>query len=523
MKSKSSIQISLGKTLLTVLATAILALVAVSSRGASASELLEKGIYAEETKGELKAASEIYQQIVADPAADRALVAQAQLRLGLCQLKLGNKPQAISALDRLTQEFPDKERLLAIVGNQMPQLLNEMLQQIEQNYIKEIDRSELMETAIRAIIGKLDSRATGLRPDDMEYLAADQVADLNTGIEQKFAGIGAVLKIDDTTQEVAIQSLLPDSPGLRAGLRPGDRILKVDGVQLPESKQLKMTVDLLRGKPGSLTTVGIKREGVAGVFDVQVVRDTVRLPSINGIRYRPDKTWDFMLDDQRKIGYIRLTQVGKRSPDEIKAALTGLKQRGFKALILDLRDNPGGVLDGAIAIADLFLESGRIVTVKGRNGESAYDAHPEGTFSGFATALLVNRHTASAAEIIAAALQDHHRALVVGERTFGQGIVRTLLPLKGGAGALKLPVAAYYRPSGKNVNRYPDSKETDDWGVQPDSGYELTLSDDELKQHNNERLGRELLNPEESAKAESRDRQLQKAIDCVVAQLKPNN
>src|SRR5882724_5261797 len=172
MKTISLIQILRAgmKNTLTLGAALLLFASAQAARGASAAELLEKGIYTEETKGELKAASQIYQQIVDDPGADRSLVAQAQLRLGLCELKLGNKPRAISALERLTQEFPDKDKLLALVERQMPQVLDEMLKQIEQNYIQEVDRSELMETAIRAIVGKLDARGGFLRTNDLAFL-----------------------------------------------------------------------------------------------------------------------------------------------------------------------------------------------------------------------------------------------------------------------------------------------------------------------------------------------------------------
>src|SRR6266700_2305980 len=144
------------KTTLTLGAVLMLFASAQGARGVSAAELLEKGIYTEETKGELKAASQIYRQIVDDPGADRSLVAQAQLRLGLCELKQGNKPQAILALERLTQDFPDQDKLLALVEPHMPQLLYDLVRQIEQNYIQEVDRGELMETAIHAIVGKLD-------------------------------------------------------------------------------------------------------------------------------------------------------------------------------------------------------------------------------------------------------------------------------------------------------------------------------------------------------------------------------
>jgi carboxyl-terminal processing protease len=134
-------------------------------------------------------------------------------------------------------------------------------------------------------------------------------------------------------------------------------------------------------------------------------------------------------------------------------------------------------------------------------------------------ALLVNRNTASAAEIVAACLQDHQRAVVVGERTFGQALVRTLIPLKGGVGTLKLPVATYSRPNGKNMNRFPDAKDSDDWGVSPDPGYEVALTDEELKQYEKDRAARDVLNSEATPKVEFQDRQLQKALDCVQAQL----
>jgi len=217
------------------------------------------------------------------------------------------------------------------------------------------------------------------------------------------------------------------------------------------------------------------------LLEIKLVRNTIRLATLQGDHRKPDNTWEFMLDDEKKIGYLRLGSVGRQSAEEVQDVLDGLKLRGLKALILDLRNNPGGVLDGAVAISDLFVESGRIVTVKGRAGETVYDAKLAGTFSGFPMAVLVNSSTASAAEIVAACLQDHHRAVVVGERTFGQGIVRTIVQLKSGMGALKLPVAACYRPSGKNLNRYPASKDSDDWGVTPDEGYAVALGDDELQ------------------------------------------
>src|SRR6185436_11327674 len=168
---------------------------------------------------------------------------------------------------------------------------------------------------------------------------------------------------------------------------------------------------------------------------------------------------------------------------------------------------------------DLFLESGTIVTVKGRAGETVYGAKPAGTFTGFPMAVLVNSNTASAAEIVAASLQDHQRAVVIGERTFGQGIVRTIVQLKGGLGALKLPVAAYYRPSGRTMNRYPVSKDSDDWGVTPDTGYEVAFTDEEQKQCEKYWNEREKLNNGEEGKVEFNDHQLKKALEFISTKL----
>lgn len=521
MKTKSFVQ-TIASRLKNSLGLSGTLLLLVSMRpmqAAPASELLEKGVYTEETKGELRTAIQIYQEIVDDPGADRSLVAQAQLRLGLCQLKLGNKPQAITALNRLTQEFPDKDKLLSIVEPQIPQVLDEIVQQIELNYIREVDRGDLIETAIRAIVGQLDARGGFLRTNDMEFLSANELKEINISIEQKFAGIGAVLKAE--TGEVVVQKPLPGSPAFDGGVRAGDRIVTIDGTAL-RSNELATAIQLLRGPVGTAVTIGVKRVGSEDVQKINLVRNTIQLPSVLGERLKPDNTWDFMLDDQRKIGYARLSYIGKQSEAEMRSALEDLKARGMKALILDLRNTPGGMLDGAVAISDLFVESGKIVTVKGRKEETVYEAKREGTFSGFPVALLVNQKTASAAEIIAGCLQDQQRAVVIGQRTFGQGIVRSLFQLKGSIGALKLPVAAYYRPSGKSVNRFPDSKESDDWGISPDAGYEVVLTDEELKQYEQDRAARDVLNDETTPTGKFHDRQLQRALESVQAQLQTN-
>ena len=499
------------KTLFWAFSIAVCVVVAPSLHATSPAELLEKGIYTEETKGDLNGAALLYKQIVDDPSASRALAAQAQLRLGVCELKLGNKPKAVSALERLTQEFPDKDQLMALVDNQMPALLDEIVKQIEQNYIQEIDRSDLLETAIRAIIGKLDNRgALGfLRTNDMEFLGTNELGDLNINIEQQVAGIGAILRVEDGD---TIATPMRGSPAIKAGIKLGDRIVKIDGAEVPKN-QLAQTVKALRGPAGSVVSVTVRRAGADELLDFEITRGIIVLDSVKGHHYRADDTWEFMLNDARKVGYVRINYVGKKTPKELEAALKDLQGRGMKGLVLDLRGNPGGSLDEAIAVADLFIENGTIVTVKSRSNEKVYSATPEGTYGAFPMVVLVNRQTASAAEIIAGCLQDHQRAIAVGERTYGQAIVRRIFPLKTGGG-LKLPVAAYYRPSGKHVNRYPGATEADEWGIKPNTGYEVGFTDEEVKRLALAWSARESMDPKDAPNAVFEDRQLAKALEC---------
>jgi len=521
VKTKSNTNLLAGRFLGGIVWGILLGLIAgqtgLETRAASASELLEKAIYTEETRGDLKAASEIYRQIAEEPGVDRTLLAQSQLRLGLCQLKMGNRPQAISALDRLMQEFPDQEKLLSIVENHMPQVLDEIVGQIERNYLQEVDRGELMETAIRAIVGKLDSRGGLLRTNDLEFFGTQELTQFNEHLEQRLAGIGAALKAE--AGEVVVQTPLAGSPAFEAGVKPGDRIVTINGVPLPERGRLETAVKLLRGPVGTPVTIGIRHDDSEEVHELKLTRNSIKLPSVLGDQRKPDYSWEFMLDDHQKIGYVRLTYSGKESPDEMQKALQELQTRGMKGLILDLRNNPGGLLDGAIEVSDLFLEKGRILTVKGRHEETVFEAKPEGTLSGFIIAVLVNRNTASAGEIIAASLQDNRRAVVIGERTYGQGIVRSIFQLKSGIGAMKIPVAAYYRPNGKPMNRYPDSKESADWGVHPDPGYEVAFTDEELSQYEKDRSARDALSAENTPRTKFQDTQLQKALAYLREQL----
>jgi carboxyl-terminal processing protease len=187
-----------------------------------------------------------------------------------------------------------------------------------------------------------------------------------------------------------------------------------------------------------------------------------------------------MVDKQNKLGYIRLVQFGRKSTEELQAALNKLEAQGCRGLVLDLRNNPGGLLEAAVSISNLFLTRGKIVSVEGRaRAAQQFDARPNGAvMPTVPMVVLINERSASASEILSAALQDHGRAIVMGERSFGKGSVQNLVGMEGGKSALKLTTAKYIRPSGKNIHRFPDSKEEDEWGVKPDVEVKVNLQEE---------------------------------------------
>jgi carboxyl-terminal processing protease len=206
-------------------------------------------------------------------------------------------------------------------------------------------------------------------------------------------------------------------------------------------------------------------------------RAIIDVPSVLGDARKPDDSWDFMYDKEKKIGYVRISSFIQNTTDELKKALQELKAEGMRGLIVDLRDNPGGLLGAAVEISDLFVTDGLIVSTKGRNTVTkSYEAEKEGTYEGFPMVVLVNQNSASAAEIVSACLQDHKRAKVVGQRTYGKGSVQNIIELEDGNSVLKLTVATYQRPSGKNIHRFKNAKPSDEWGVSPDPGLEVKVS-----------------------------------------------
>jgi carboxyl-terminal processing protease len=368
---------------------------------------------------------------------------------------------------------------------ELQKLLADTLDQVERNYVKNISRRELMEAAIHGVLSKLDQYSNYISPDDL--------GQFKTSVENQFGGIGIQIDFNRDGRIVVISPLV-GSPAYRAGIQADDLIVEIEGQSTEEIHSRDDAVAKLKGEPGTKVTITTLRPSTGDRNTISIERELVQLETVMGDQRKSDDTWDFMLDHERKIGYIRITGFGRDTERDLTRALDELKREKMRGLIVDLRFNTGGLLNSAIAVADLFVANGKIVSTEGRNTKSRrWDAHQEGTYDGFPMVLLVNRFSASASEIVSACLQDHKRAIVIGERTWGKGSVQNVVELEGGKSALKLTTASYQRPSGKNIHRFPDAKESDEWGVVPDAGQELKLDEAELHQLMSARRHRDIL------------------------------
>ena len=390
-------------------------------------------------------------------------------------------------------------------------LLTDAIDQIDRNYVEPIDRDELMKAAIEGVLKKLDPYS--------DYISADEFDDFRVGVDSEFGGIG--IQITSLNDQLRVISPLVGTPAYRAGMMAGDRIMAIDG-QLTKGMPLADAVKRMKGRAGTDLTLTVLHPHDGSSEDLKITREVIRVDTVLGDRRNKDGSWEFMYDDTAKIGYLRLTAFSKHSDEELRAAVESLAKRAMKGLILDLRFNPGGLLPTAISVSDLFLSAGRIVSIKGRNvAEESWDARPEGTYADFPMAVLVNQYSASASEIVAASLQDHKRAVIVGQRTWGKGSVQSVVDLKGGRSALKITTATYFRPSGRNIHRFEGTSDGA-WGVDPTEGFEVELSERETGLLVLDRRRRDVVagkNPVEdpATPTEFQDRQLARALDYLRA------
>jgi carboxyl-terminal processing protease len=326
------------------------------------------------------------------------------------------------------QKAPNKEEL----AWEQARLFAEVLERVKRDYVEPIDDAELLESAIRGMVRDLDAHS--------QYLDAREYRDIRASTTGSYTGIG--IEIDEIDGKIIVISPIAGSPAARSGIRSGDQVFAVDGKELEIVGDLAETVGHLRGHAGTKVTVTVLRDNE--FIDHEMRRQVVRVASVHREFLAPS------------YGYVRVSQFSENTARELTRAVDELQDANgglLQGLVLDLRNNPGGVLDSAVAVSDLFLNAGVIVTAEGRTIDSRFtrSAHRGDILDGASMVVLVNGGSASASEIVAGALQDHGRALVVGTSTFGKGMVQTVVPLSKGR-AIKLTTSRYYTPSGDSIH-----------------------------------------------------------------------
>ncbi len=313
-------------------------------------------------------------------------------------------------------------------------MLAEILARVERDYVNPVDDHQLLQAAIRGMVSSLDPYSA--------YLDGDEYDEIKISSTGEYSGVGIEVSIVD--DQVVVVSPFEGSPAALAGIRSGDIVASIDGVAV-NINALNATIGRMRGKDGTSVDVGILRPGTLEPLKFTLQRSRVELRSVRAELAEAD------------LGYVRISQFSETTGEDLSSALKDLRKRNhgeLGGLVLDLRNNPGGVLEAAVAVADVFLDGGLIVSAKGRTPESqfAMRAKPGDELHGAPLVLLVNGGSASAAEIVAGALKDHQRAILMGRTTFGKGSVQTVMPLSDGVRAIKLTTSLYYTPSGVSIN-----------------------------------------------------------------------
>ena len=340
-------------------------------------------------------------------------------------------------------------------------LFGEVLEKINREYIDEINQSESMDSAINGLLQSLDPYSSYMSPEILE--------EMQTETSGEFGGLG--IEVSMEAGVVKVISPIDDTPASKAGIKAGDYIVKINDTQV-QGKSLSEAVDLMRGPVGSSIELTVRRRGEKKALTFNITREIIEIQSVKSE----------LLEEN--IGYIRLTSFNENSSDQIEKQIKKLKKnKNLNSFILDLRNNPGGLLNQAIRISDFFLENGEIVSTKSRkkSDNRKWFAKKGDITDGKTLLVLINYGSASASEIVAGALKDHKRAIVVGENSYGKGSVQSIIPLKN-RGAIRLTVAKYYLPSGKSISEVgvrPDievNEEGDDFKIRTDTDNQLNYA-----------------------------------------------
>ena len=340
-------------------------------------------------------------------------------------------------------------------------LFGEVLEKINKEYVDEINQSESMDAAIDGLLQSLDPYSA--------YMSPEIFNEMQTETSGEFGGLG--IEVNMESGVVKVISPIDDTPASRAGIKAGDYIIKIDDIQV-QGKSLSEAVDLMRGPVGSSIILTVRRIGQKKALTFEIVREIIQIKSVKA---------DLL---KNNIGYLRLTSFNENSGDQIREQIREFEKNGnINSYILDLRNNPGGLLSQAIRISDFFLDNGEIVSTKSRKASEnrKWFAKKGDLIGGKTLVVLINYGSASASEIVAGALQDHKRAIILGENSYGKGSVQSIIPLKN-KGAIRLTVAKYYLPSGKSISEVgvsPDieiDEDTDEFRIKTDTDNQLSYA-----------------------------------------------
>jgi carboxyl-terminal processing protease len=381
--------------------------------------------------------------------------------------------------------FPNREL------DRSSRYVREVLELVNENYVEETAAQypKLTKAALRGMLESLDPHS--------EFMEARDYQELEEEMSSEFGGIGVQLELRNN--RVVVIAPIADTPSDRAGIRRGDELVKIDGVRLDKTTSMDDIVTKLRGKPKTRVTVGFLRPSTSKEFEVTLTREVIKFDSVRNAELLPDG-----------VGYIQVTQFTERTGEEFVRALNRLREEGMRALVLDLRNNPGGLLDAAVEVAEPFFKKDElIVYTQGRRREDRdeYRAEQDDPLVTVPTVVLINSGSASAAEIVAGALKDTKRAVIVGERSFGKGSVQSIFRLQNGEG-MRLTTARYYTPSGVTIHEK---------GVEPN--VEIVMSPEEDQTLRLQRTRRDVTDPAEFKErfgiSPVEDRQLQAALDIL--------
>lgn len=425
------------------------------------------------------------------------------------------------------------ERLAKLKGTAKTELI-ELLKEVRLPLGKreDLEKDRDVEIALQYGISKFVDPYTS-------YVDRESVEETEKQVQGFFTGIGVQIRRDLVRDALLVVTPIKGSPAYKAGLKAGDYIVKIrrevdskgkklDPPEETTTKGMKVqdAVKLILGQPGTNVKVYVEREGLTEPKEYEITRGLVEVESVLGWKRKPDDSWDFYIDPKDKIAYIHLTQFARKSYIDMEKVVKQLDKDGVKGLVLDVRFNPGGYLDVARDICDLFIDDGLIVTIRPRVGdELAMRGKMEPSFQNFPMVCLINGGSASGSEILAACLQDHNRAATIGERSYGKGSVQNITKFEATGGEIKLTTATFWRPNNKNLNK-ASTKGTDDedWGVRPDKNFNIKLDPTETAA-----LGEKLrdwaniANPDTTRKEpekEFKDRQLDAAMNYIREQIK---